>query len=73
MKLTFFQSAFTCSKLTKRFVPCSNVSIINFEHVVAGQIIKDNYKLVSGQLQKISLNGAMLIAMNRVIITVIYI
>ena len=37
---TFSQLAFTCSKLTietleRRLAPCSNVSIVNFEHVNA--------------------------------------
>ena len=30
------QPAFTCSKLTISFTPCSSVYIVNFEHVIAG-------------------------------------
>ena len=37
------QLAFTCSKLTlealEQGTPCSSVSVINFEHVIAGWVV----------------------------------
>ena len=52
----FSQPAFTCSKSTietlKLFTPSSSVSIVNFEHVIAGWVIvlTVEMKLTSYQL-----------------------